>query len=73
MKFFKRNEDIEYGIDYKFDKMMGWVKKLDRKNYNKLKKAMDLNYESHRVLTDLDKSEDIIMLQNFDNNEMEEL
>lgn len=72
MKFFKRNEDIEYGIDYKFDKMMGWVKKLDRKSYNKLKKAMDLNYESHRVLTDLDKYEDIIMLQNFD-NEMEEL
>lgn len=73
MKFFKRNEDIEYGIDYKFDKMMEWVKKLDRKNYNKLKKAMDLNYESHRVLTDLDKSEEVIMLQNFDINEMEEL
>ena len=74
MNLFRRNiNKYETTLDTKFDKMMSWVKELDRKSYNKLKKAMDLNYDSHRILNDLDQTDDVIA-QNFnDNIEFEEV
>ena len=37
-------------LDNKFDEMMAWIKDLARKDYNRLKKAMDLDYNAYQTL-----------------------
>lgn len=55
-------------LDNKFDGMMVWIKDLSRKDYNRLKKAMDLAYDAYQALhgiepdvdTETDKAEFIL-------------
>lgn len=49
------NEDR---MDAKFDETMTWVKELSRKDYNKLKKAMDLDYNAYQTLHGIDDGSD---------------
>lgn len=56
MKIFKRKKKVESEVfiedplDSKFDKIMGWVRDPERKDYNKLKKAMDKDYDAYQIL-----------------------
>lgn len=48
-KFFE--EDV---IDGRFDQMMDLVKDLSRKDYNRLKDAMDLGYNAYQKVRNID-------------------
>lgn len=48
-KFFE--EDV---IDDRFDQMMDLVKDLSRKDYNRLKDAMDLGYNAYQKVRNID-------------------
>lgn len=48
----------EDNLDYKFDEMMGWIKGLSRKDYNRLKKAMDLDYNAYQTLHGIEPDDD---------------
>lgn len=56
MRFFRKHEGQpsrffrENTLDDAFDEMMAWVKDLSRKDYNKLKKAMDFDYDAYQAL-----------------------
>lgn len=55
MKMFrkKRSETTffeEEPLDARFDAMMAWVKYLTRKDFNKIKKAMDQDYSAYQIL-----------------------
>lgn len=64
MKFFRKHEAIadryfkENTLDDAFDEMMAWIKDLSRKDYNKLKKAMDYDYDAYQVLHGIDPDDD---------------
>ena len=47
----------EYALDGEFDSLMKWVKELSRKDYNRLKKAMDLGYSAYQTLHGIDVDE----------------
>ena len=47
-------EDV---LDSKYDEMMAWIKDLSRKDYNKLKKAMDSGYDAYQILHGIEPSE----------------
>lgn len=44
-------EDV---IDDRFDQMMDLVKDLSRKDYNRLKEAMDLGYNAYQKVRNID-------------------
>lgn len=48
----------EVALDTKFDEMMAWIKNLSRKDYNRLKKAMDLDYSAYQTLHGIEPDED---------------
>lgn len=48
MCFFKRKDDYEDTVEVRFDHMMSLVKDLSRRDYNRLKEAMDLGYDSYQ-------------------------
>lgn len=54
MRFIKRKrkqtEDI---VEQKFDAMMSLIKDLPKADYRRLKKAMDLGYESYQTVRDV--------------------
>lgn len=56
MKFFKKKSVstsslfYEDSLDSHFDDMMAWIKDLSRKDYNKVKKAIDSSYEAYQIL-----------------------
>lgn len=50
-KFFE--EDV---IDGRFDQMMDLVKDLSRKDYNRLKDAMDLAYNAYQKVRNIDSA-----------------
>lgn len=52
-RFFKKKTVYEDPDEVKFDKMMELIKDLDRKAYNKLKKAMDLGYDAYQIVRDV--------------------
>lgn len=63
MTFFKkRRRDAHFfhedSLDTQFDNMMYWVRDLSRKDYNKVKKAMDNAYESRQILHGIDPIEE---------------
>lgn len=63
MKLFKKiKESTNYfeqdTLDYKFDEMMAWIKDLSRKDYNRLKKAMDLDYNAYQTLHGIEPDDD---------------
>ena len=48
----------ETRLDGRFDEMMVWAKDLSRKDYNRLKKAMDLAYNAYQALHGIDPDDD---------------
>lgn len=46
-------------LDTKFDEMMAWIKDLSRKDYNRLKKAMDLDYNAYQTLHGIEPDDDM--------------
>ena len=59
----------EDALDAQFDRVMSWVRDLARKDYNKLKKAMDKDYDAYQILRgiepveDSDKSDEFMVLE----------
>lgn len=57
----KKNEPeifIEDPVEVRFDAMMNLVRDLTRKDYNKLKKAMDSGYEAYQIVRGIDGVDD---------------
>ena len=55
MRIFKKKKTSgsffeEESLDTHFDNIMKWVRDLARKDYNKLKKAMDKDYDAYQIL-----------------------
>ena len=63
MAFFKKkisnSSDFfeEDSLDVKFADMMGWIKLLSRKDFNRLKKAMDQDYAAYQTLHGIEPDE----------------
>lgn len=62
-KLFKRKNKTtpmfyeEDPSEVRFDAMMDLVRDLSRKDYNKLKKAMDSGYEAYQIVRGIDSDE----------------
>ena len=70
MKLFKKSHEAffeEDSLDTQFDNIMSWVRDLARKDYNKLKKAMDKAYDAYQILhgiepvDEVEKAEDLMI------------
>lgn len=61
--FKKKKQNVaffeEEGLDSRYDAMMAWVKDLSRKDYNKLKKAMDSGYDAYQILHGIEPADDM--------------
>ena len=59
MRIFKRARRIDFidPSEERFDAMMGLVRDLSRKDYNKLKKAMDSGYEAYQIVRGIDNDD----------------
>lgn len=59
----------EDSLDTQFDNIMSWVRDLARKDYNKLKKAMDKAYDGYQILhgiepvDDSDKADEFVIYE----------
>ena len=49
---------IEDPAEQRFDSMMELVKDLSKKDYNRLKEAMDLGYTAYQKVRNIDSSDD---------------
>ena len=49
---------VEDPVEVRFDAMMNLVRDLTRKDYNKLKKAMDSGYEAYQIVRGIDGVDD---------------
>ena len=61
MKLFRKKSEPffeEGSLDLQFDNIMSWVRDLARKDYNKLKKAMDKDYDAYQILHGIEPVED---------------
>lgn len=64
MKLFSKKQENQTNffeeevLDDKFDVMMAWIKYLSRKDYNKIKKAMDLDYNAYQTLHGIEIDEE---------------
>ena len=67
IKLFRRKKiNIEMSIDEsRFDAMMDLIKDLPKANYNRLKKAMDLGWQSYQTIRDV-KTDDERELDEID-------
>jgi len=58
-KLFHKKEQLQEPVEMRFDAMMELIKDLPRADYNRLKKAMDLGWQSYQtvrnVMTDDEK------------------
>lgn len=58
-KLFRKKEQLQEPVEMRFDAMMELIKDLPRADYNRLKKAMDLGWQSYQtvrnVMTDDEK------------------
>lgn len=52
-------------LDAKFDEMMSWIKNLPRRDYNRIKKAMDNDYEAYQILHGIEPIEDVVVDDQF--------
>lgn len=58
MKLFNKKRRGTYGtVEARFDTMMDMIKDLSRADYNRLKKAMDLGWQSYQAIQNV-KTED---------------
>ena len=64
MRMFKKKQESPFfeedSLDNKFDDMMSWLKGLSRKDYNKVKRAMDKDYDAYQILHGIEPEADII-------------
>lgn len=62
MRIFKKAKRIDFvdPSEERFDAMMGLVRDLSRKDYNKLKKAMDSGYEAYQIVRGIDNDDGLI-------------
>lgn len=66
MRFFRKSKHgqmffEEDTLDTKFDEMMAWIKDLSRKDYNRLKKAMDLDYNAYQTLHGIEPDDEMVL------------
>lgn len=66
MSIFKKIKETrdyfeEDTLDRKFDEAMAWIKQLSRKDYNKIKKAMDLDYNAYQTLHGIEPGDDTVV------------
>lgn len=63
----KSNEPFfeEDSLDNKFDEMMSWIKNLSRRDYNRIKKAMDNDYEAYQILHGIEPVDDLVLDDQF--------
>ena len=45
-------------LDAQFDRMMEWMKHLSRKDFNKVKKAIDKGYDAYQILHGIEPDDD---------------
>lgn len=57
MKWFKKKNHISDPVEDKFVIMMDLIKNLSKADYNRLKKAMDLGWQSYQTIRNV-KTED---------------
>lgn len=60
--FRKRNKSevfFEDPVEVRFDAMINLVKDLSRKDYNKIKRAMDSGYEAYQIVRGIDDVADV--------------
>ena len=50
LKIFRRNRVYEDPAELRFDAMMELIKDLPKADYNRLKKAMDLGWQSYQTV-----------------------
>lgn len=50
MRFRRKRVDTEDIVEQKFDAMMNLIKDLPKADYRRLKKAMDLGYDSYQIV-----------------------
>lgn len=53
-------EEDEYTLDAKFEETMRWIRGLSRKDFNRVKKAIDLDYDAFNALHGIELDEDKI-------------
>lgn len=57
LRIFKRTREFEDPVELRFDAMMVLIKDLPKADYNRLKKAMDLGWQSYQTVRNV-KTED---------------
>lgn len=57
LRIFRRKNDFEDPAEMRFDAMMVLIKDLPKADYNRLKKAMDLGWQSYQTVRNV-KTED---------------
>lgn len=57
LRIFKRSNSYEDPVEMRFDAMMVLIKDLPKADYNRLKKAMDLGWQSYQTVRNV-KTED---------------
>ena len=57
LRIFNRSRDYEDPVEMRFDAMMVLIKDLPKADYNRLKKAMDLGWQSYQTVRNV-KTED---------------
>lgn len=50
LRLFSRNDRFEDPVEVRFDAMMELIKDLPKADYNRLKKAMDLGWQSYQTV-----------------------
>lgn len=60
MKRFFHQKKMRSLVEQRFDTMMGLIKDLPRAEYNRLKDAMDLGYQSYQKIKNVQTDEEII-------------
>lgn len=71
MKIFKKIKESptffeDESLDAQFDRMMDWMKHLSRKDFNKVKKAIDKGYDAYQILHGIEPEEETLNVDNGD-------
>ena len=49
-RLFRKKEELQEPVEARFDAMMSLIKDLSKADYNRLKKAMDLGWQSYQTV-----------------------
>lgn len=69
MKIFKKKHIVKDPVEQRFDAMMELIKDLPRADYNRLKKAMDLGWQSYQTVRNV-KTDDEKEFQDINSAEL---